>query len=154
MDELTQRAKDSATRRLTLIHSSMFILGSSLVGIAFAAGWTPCIGPILASILFYASTTNSMLSGIALLAVYSLGRIIEYAGGILSIGGNGVMKKLLLTLVILLLRPAIAFASGNDEHMGDWGYMLGGGMFMWIIFLIIIPVVVLLNCTRHKIDEF
>ncbi|HEA64921.1 MAG TPA: cytochrome c biogenesis protein CcdA, partial [Candidatus Aminicenantes bacterium] len=47
--------------------------GSSLVGIAFAAGWTPCIGPILASILFYASTTNSMLSGIALLAVYSLG---------------------------------------------------------------------------------
>ena len=64
------------------------------------------------------------------------------------------MKKLLLALATVFVRPAIAFASGNDEHMGDWGYMLGGGMFMWIIFLIIIPVVVLLNCTRHKIDEF
>lgn len=54
------------------------------------------------------------------------------------------MKKLVLALAILFLRPAIAFANGNDEHMGDWGYMLGGGMFMWIIFLIVIVVVVLL----------
>ena len=60
-------------RKLHLKEKPMGYLGSSLVGIAFAAGWTPCIGPILASILFYASTTNSMLSGIALLAVYSLG---------------------------------------------------------------------------------
>ena len=60
-------------RKLHLKEKPMGYFGSSLVGIAFAAGWTPCIGPILASILFYASTTNSMLSGIALLAVYSLG---------------------------------------------------------------------------------
>ncbi len=78
VDELTQRAKDPATRRLTLIHSSMFILDSSLVGIAFAAGWTPCVGPILASILFHASSTNSILSGIALLAVYSLGLALPF----------------------------------------------------------------------------
>jgi cytochrome c-type biogenesis protein len=53
-------------------------LGSSLVGIAFAAGWTPCIGPILAAILFYASLTNSMWSGIALLGVYSVGFALPF----------------------------------------------------------------------------
>lgn len=48
-------------------------LGSVLIGIAFAAGWTPCVGPILGTILLYASTTQSMTSGIKLLAVYSIG---------------------------------------------------------------------------------
>ncbi len=48
-------------------------LGSVLVGIAFAAGWTPCIGPILASILLYASTSNNVGGGIVLLVAYSLG---------------------------------------------------------------------------------
>jgi cytochrome c-type biogenesis protein len=48
-------------------------LGSVLVGIAFAAGWTPCIGPILASILLYASTSDNVGSGIILLIAYSLG---------------------------------------------------------------------------------
>jgi cytochrome c-type biogenesis protein len=47
--------------------------GSVLVGIAFAAGWTPCIGPILASILLYASTSNNVMSGVLLLVAYSLG---------------------------------------------------------------------------------
>ncbi len=48
-------------------------LGSYLVGIAFGAGWTPCVGPILGSILLYASTTGSVLTGIQLLTVYSIG---------------------------------------------------------------------------------
>ncbi len=48
-------------------------LGSVLVGIAFAAGWTPCIGPILASILLYASTSENVGSGIILLIAYSMG---------------------------------------------------------------------------------
>jgi len=48
-------------------------LGSFIVGMAFAAGWTPCVGPILGSILLYASTTGSVAKGMGLLAVYSLG---------------------------------------------------------------------------------
>jgi len=48
-------------------------LGSYFIGVAFGAGWTPCVGPILGSILIYASTTGSVLTGIELLAVYSLG---------------------------------------------------------------------------------
>ncbi|MBI5672236.1 MAG: cytochrome c biogenesis protein CcdA, partial [Nitrospirae bacterium] len=42
-------------------------------GVAFAAGWTPCVGPVLGSILLYASTTDSLLSGVVLLTFYSLG---------------------------------------------------------------------------------
>ena len=48
-------------------------VGSVLVGVAFAAGWTPCVGPILGTILLYASTTDSLLTGVKLLASYSLG---------------------------------------------------------------------------------
>lgn len=48
-------------------------LGSVLIGIAFAAAWTPCVGPILGTILLYASTTQSLAQGIQLLSVYSIG---------------------------------------------------------------------------------
>jgi len=48
-------------------------LGSFLIGVAFAAGWTPCVGPVLGSILLYASTTDSLLNGVVLLTCYSLG---------------------------------------------------------------------------------
>lgn len=47
--------------------------GTIVVGIAFAAGWTPCIGPILASILMVAATSGQVGEGVGLLAVYSLG---------------------------------------------------------------------------------
>src|SRR5579885_2621478 len=53
--------------------------GSSLlVGMVFAAGWTPCIGPLLASILLLAGTGSSWLQGTALLALYSLGLGIPF----------------------------------------------------------------------------
>lgn len=48
-------------------------MGSVLVGVAFAAGWTPCVGPVLGTILLYASTTDSLLNGVALLSAYSFG---------------------------------------------------------------------------------
>lgn len=47
--------------------------GSVVVGIAFAAGWTPCIGPILASILMIAAAEQTVYHGMALLLTYSLG---------------------------------------------------------------------------------
>jgi cytochrome c-type biogenesis protein len=48
-------------------------LGTFLVGLAFAAGWTPCIGPILASILMMAATSGKAGHGLLLLTIYSLG---------------------------------------------------------------------------------
>jgi cytochrome c-type biogenesis protein len=49
------------------------ILGSFVVGLAFAFGWTPCVGPILGPILFLAGGQDSVGQGILLLSVYSLG---------------------------------------------------------------------------------
>lgn len=48
-------------------------VGATLLGLAFAAGWTPCIGPILAGILALAATGDSLSRGMLLLAVYSAG---------------------------------------------------------------------------------
>ena len=53
-------------------------LNSFLIGMAFAAGWSPCVGPILAAILLYASTAQTLGQGIALLAAYSLGMGIPF----------------------------------------------------------------------------
>jgi len=53
-------------------------IGSFLIGVAFAAGWTPCIGPILASILMVAATEDTVWQGIALLLTYSLGLGIPF----------------------------------------------------------------------------
>ena len=49
-----------------------------LIGMAFAFGWTPCIGPILGSILILASTEESLLRGISLLLFYSIGLAIPF----------------------------------------------------------------------------
>jgi len=48
-------------------------VGSVLIGITFAAAWTPCVGPILGSVYMLASTSQSVADGVWLLAVYSIG---------------------------------------------------------------------------------
>jgi len=59
--------------------------GSFIVGLTFGAGWTPCIGPILGSILLIASTTGSALQGFKLLLVYSLGLAVPFMATSLAI---------------------------------------------------------------------
>lgn len=54
------------------------LLGAMLVGIAFAFGWTPCIGPILAAILVIAGAQETVGQGIQLLAIYSAGLAIPF----------------------------------------------------------------------------
>ncbi len=53
-------------------------IGSFLIGMAFGAGWTPCVGPILGTILLYASVSQSVIIGISLLSVYSLGLAVPF----------------------------------------------------------------------------
>jgi cytochrome c-type biogenesis protein len=60
-------------KRVTIHRKPAGYVGSFLVGLAFAAGWTPCIGPILASILMVATTEETVFRGMALLLAYSLG---------------------------------------------------------------------------------
>ncbi len=52
--------------------------GSFLVGMTFGAGWTPCIGPILGSILIVAASNGSTVNGVQMLAVYSAGLAIPF----------------------------------------------------------------------------
>ena len=65
-------------RRIHIQEQPLGYLGSLLVGVAFGAGWTPCIGPILGSILLYANTQASVGQGIVLLLVYSLGLAVPF----------------------------------------------------------------------------
>jgi cytochrome c-type biogenesis protein len=65
-------------KRFELGKKPIGYLGSFVVGLVFAAGWTPCIGPILSAILLYASTSKNFTTGIFLLAVYSLGLGIPF----------------------------------------------------------------------------
>lgn len=51
---------------------------SVIMGLAFAAGWTPCFGPVLASIVIYAGATGTVASGFTLLLVYSVGLAIPF----------------------------------------------------------------------------
>ncbi|UCE17718.1 MAG: cytochrome c biogenesis protein CcdA [Gemmatimonadota bacterium] len=60
-------------KRFQAQQKSVGLLGSFVIGLAFAFGWTPCIGPILAAILIVAGTQETVLQGISLLAIYSLG---------------------------------------------------------------------------------
>lgn len=68
----------SRYKRLHLQNKPAGLIGSFFVGAAFAAGWTPCIGPVLGSILIYASTTDSVATGTGLLSVYALGLGIPF----------------------------------------------------------------------------
>ncbi len=66
-------------RRLHVADKPVGYLGTVFVGIAFGAGWTPCIGPILGSILVYAASTGTALSrSLTLLGAYSLGLAVPF----------------------------------------------------------------------------
>ena len=75
----------SRDRRIYLADKPVGYLGSVLVGIAFGAGWTPCIGPVLGGILSLASATASVGRGIGLLLAYSAGLAVPFLIAALAI---------------------------------------------------------------------
>lgn len=113
--------------------------GSVLVGLAFGAGWSPCIGPILASIITLASARGSALQGGILLAIYSLGFAIPF---LLAAQALPLVRKLnkylplieriggvLLILVgVLLLSNAVNALSPYLGSLGSLESLLGEGM--------------------------
>ena len=70
-------------RRLHLADKPLGYLGTVFVGIAFGAGWTPCIGPILGAILTYNMSSPDLARGTALLAAYSLGLAVPFVASAL-----------------------------------------------------------------------
>lgn len=65
-------------RKMSYRKKGISVIGSVIVGATFAAAWTPCVGPILGSILVYASSTASIKKGIMLLTVFSLGLAVPF----------------------------------------------------------------------------
>jgi cytochrome c-type biogenesis protein len=78
--------------------------GSFLLGAAFGAGWTPCIGPFLASILFLASSENTVGQGTLLLVVYALGLGLPFLGASLALQRGLAVTRALKTRMLLIER--------------------------------------------------
>ena len=65
-------------RRVHIANKPLGYLGTLLVGMAFAAGWTPCIGPILGAVLTYTASSADLQRGLVLLFAYSLGLAVPF----------------------------------------------------------------------------
>jgi cytochrome c-type biogenesis protein len=65
-------------RRVHVANKPLGYLGTVFVGMAFAAGWTPCIGPILGAVLTYTASSADLNRGLVLLSAYSLGLAVPF----------------------------------------------------------------------------
>jgi len=111
----------STEKRLHLKSKPRGYIGSFVVGLSFAGGWTPCIGPILGSILFLASTAGSAFYGFKLLLVYSAGLAIPFFITSLAIntflshysGIQKYMRPILIISGLLLIAFGIIFLTDS-----------------------------------------
>jgi cytochrome c-type biogenesis protein len=102
--------------------------GAYLMGFAFALGWTPCIGPILAAILAVAASETTLAKGAGLLAVYSLGLGVPFLVAALAVepftaflarfrAHIGLVEKAMGGLLVL---TGIAFLTGTVGQVSFW----------------------------------
>lgn len=104
------------------------LIGAYAVGLAFAFGWTPCIGPVLALILTLAATEQDLAKGAGLLAVYSAGLGIPFllaaAGVETFLGFLSRFRRHMLTIErimgLLLVFAGIAFLTGAHQYFAYW----------------------------------
>jgi cytochrome c-type biogenesis protein len=102
--------------------------GAYLMGLAFAFGWTPCIGPILAAILALAGTEDTVARGAALLAVYSAGLGIPFIVAALAMAPflrfmqrfRAHFGKVERVVGVLLVVTGIAFMTGGVQRASYW----------------------------------
>jgi cytochrome c-type biogenesis protein len=126
-------------KRLHMRSSPTGRLGSLLLGMAFGAGWTPCVGPILASILFLAGSSGGIVQGTLLLAVYSLGLGVPFvlAGLFFSqfLGARERMKRHFKTLRIIsgafLVLIGLLIALGRLQRFNIFLFRLAGWLESW-----------------------
>ena len=72
-------------KRMEVLENSPKFMNSILLGITFSFGWTPCVGPILGSVLMLAGNTETIWTGMGLLALYSLGLSLPFIIAALAI---------------------------------------------------------------------
>lgn len=86
--------------------------GAFLIGVAFAFGWTPCIGPVLAAILAVAASSETVDLGMTLLATYSLGLGIPFVAAAFAV------------------KPFLRFMSRFRRHLGAVEKVMGGALVL------------------------
>ena len=102
--------------------------GAYVMGLAFAAGWTPCIGPILAAILAVAASEATVAKGAGLLAVYSLGLGIPFIIAALAVEPFAVflsrfrshLAQVERAMGGLLVLTGLAFLFGLFTQLNNW----------------------------------
>lgn len=107
-------------------------INSLLFGSAFAFGWTPCVGPILASVLFLASTSATVASGALLLAVFSLGLSMPFLAVAWSVGRasrliarfSAVSKVISVVGGLFLIFLGALILTNRMGLLISWGYQL------------------------------
>ncbi len=82
--------------------------GAYLIGLAFAFGWTPCIGPILGSILFLAAQEETLSAGVAMLFVYAMGLGAPFIAA------------------AMFVKPFMRWMRGFRKHLGTVERVMGG----------------------------
>jgi len=108
-------------------------LGSFATGVAFGAGWTPCIGPILGTVLLYASLESTMVQGTLLLATYALGLgvpfVVAAAGFSWFLAGSARVKRWIVPLQRIaggvLIVVGLAMVSGQFARLAAFLAGLG-----------------------------
>ena len=108
--------------------SNVGLLGAYVIGLAFAFGWTPCVGPVLAAILFTAAGQDTASQGASLLFVYGLGMTLPFIAAALFIGPFmswmarfrrhlGLIEQAMGALLILF---GLLIATNSINYIAQW----------------------------------
>lgn len=115
-------------KRFHLQNRPAGLVGSYVLGLAFAFGWTPCVGPILATILMVAATGDSIWSGISLLSFYAAGIGVPFLIAALAVRPfmafmrrfRRHMRAVELTIGFLLIGTGVLIFTGGLADIGQW----------------------------------
>jgi cytochrome c-type biogenesis protein len=102
--------------------------GSYLIGLAFAFGWTPCVGPILAAVLTLAANENSLGAGVGLLTLYSIGLGVPFLAAAIAIRPflgfmrrfRPYMGRIEKVMGAFLIITGVMFLTGTINWFGAW----------------------------------
>jgi cytochrome c-type biogenesis protein len=103
-------------------------VGAYVIGLAFAFGWTPCVGPVLATILFVAGSEDSIAYGTSLLAVYSAGLGVPFLIAALAVKPfMAFMQRFRRHILMveravgaLLVVTGVMFLTGTFQELAYW----------------------------------
>ena len=115
-------------KRFHLENKPAGLIGSFILGLAFAFGWTPCVGPILASVLMVAASGDSALYGTSLLTVYAAGLGIPFLIAAFAVKPfmtfmrkfHHHMRKIEITIGVLLIATGVAIFTGDLVEVANW----------------------------------